>query len=108
MNKLWKIVLYVLIVCAMIALITIIKNDYLLAGIYLLIVIVTLILGYEKGDLTVLIFGLIAMTFFEFIFISTGIETFIRNSLFGMPLWLPLLWAYGFLLIKRSIILLKW
>jgi hypothetical protein len=48
------------------------------------------------------------MIFFEYLFISTGVETFNRNSLFGiMPLWLPLLWAYAFVAIKRSVILLN-
>jgi hypothetical protein len=47
------------------------------------------------------------MTFFEFIFIQTGVEVFQRNSLFDlMPLWLPFLWAYGFVVMKRSIVLL--
>jgi hypothetical protein len=48
------------------------------------------------------------MTFFECIFILTGVETFIRNSLFGiMPLWLPFLWAYGFVVIKRAIAIIE-
>lgn len=44
------------------------------------------------------------MLIFESIFILTGVEVFQRNSLFGiMPLWLPFLWAYGFIAIKRTI-----
>jgi hypothetical protein len=40
----------------------------------------------------------------ESIFISTGVEKFERNSLFGlMPIWLPFLWAYGFIAIKRAV-----
>ncbi len=40
----------------------------------------------------------------EYFFISTGVETFIRNSLFGvMPLWLPILWGYGFIAIRRGV-----
>lgn len=43
------------------------------------------------------------MTASEAFFISTGVEVFIRNSLFGiMPLWLPLLWGYGFIAIRRA------
>jgi hypothetical protein len=39
----------------------------------------------------------------EYLFIKTGVETFNRTTLFGlMPLWLPFLWAYGFVAIKRS------
>jgi hypothetical protein len=44
----------------------------------------------------------------EYFFISTGVETFARNSLFGlMPLWLPFLWAYAFVVIKRAVIILS-
>jgi len=36
------------------------------------------------------------------------VETFVRNSLFGlMPLWLPFLWGYGFVAIKRGIKILE-
>ena len=48
------------------------------------------------------------MAIFEVIFISTGAETFNRVSLFGlMPIWLPFLWGYGFIVIKRSIEVLE-
>jgi hypothetical protein len=48
-------------------------------------------------------FGFIFMTLSEYLFISTGVEVFERDSLFGlMPLWLPFLWGYGFVVIKRS------
>ena len=44
----------------------------------------------------------------EMIFISTGVEIFVRNTLFGlMPLWLPFLWGYGFVAIKRGIKILE-
>ena len=43
----------------------------------------------------------------EYLFISTGVETFNRNSLFGlMPLWLPFLWGYAFVVMKRVIVVL--
>jgi hypothetical protein len=48
------------------------------------------------------------MFFSELLFINTGVETFDRNSLIGqMPLWLPILWGLGFVIIKRYIKLLK-
>jgi hypothetical protein len=43
----------------------------------------------------------------EFFFISTGVETFVRDSLCGMmPLWLPFLWAYAFVAMRRAMIIL--
>lgn len=45
----------------------------------------------------------------EFFFVSTGVETFVRNTLFGiMPIWLPFLWGYGFVDIKRAIQILDY
>ena len=58
----------------------------------------------EKNDLTIYISGFFFMFLSEIFFISTGVETFERNSLFGiMPLWLPFLWAYGFIVIRRAV-----
>jgi len=52
----------------------------------------------------IFLFGFITMIVFEYLFVSTGVESFVRNSLLGiMPLWLPFLWGYGFVAIKRSV-----
>jgi len=103
-----KILKEIILILLMIVLIVFIKNDYLLSGVYFVVIIVSFLIKYEKKDLLFLIFGLIIMTIFEYIFIKTGVETFNRNSLFGiMPLWLPILWAYAFVAIKRAINILK-
>lgn len=89
----------------MIGLIPVISNDYLLTLLYLIVILVSLkVIDAKRKDYIVLFFGFIAMILSEYVFISTGVETFNRNSLFGiMPLWLPFLWAYGFVAIKRSV-----
>ena len=44
----------------------------------------------------------------EALFISTGVETFERKTLLGiMPLWLPLLWGYIFLAMRRAIMAIE-
>jgi hypothetical protein len=92
----------------MIALIPIIKDDYLLTVLYVIIIAVSLYIKKERNDITVFVFGFCIMIVSEYIFISTGVETFVRNSLFGlMPLWLPFLWGYGFIAIKRGIKILE-
>lgn len=92
----------------MIGLIPFITNDYILTLIYIVFIAVTLLIKREPGDLLAIFFGLIIITFFEYIFVKTGVETFNRNTLFGvMPLWLPVLWAYGFILIKRGLNILN-
>ncbi len=88
----------------MLGLIPLVKNDYNLSVIYIAIIIASFYVKKEKNDLIVFVFGFFIMTIFENLFVKTGVETFQRNSLLGvMPLWLPLLWAYGFVAIKRAI-----
>lgn len=92
----------------MIGLISVIENDYLLTLIYVVIIAVSLIVRLESKDILFLIFGFCIMIIFEYLFISTGVEILNRNSLFGlMPLWLPFLWGYGFVAIKRSVNILN-
>ena len=107
-DKIFKILIQALPILLMIALIPLIENDYYLFLGYIIIIIVSFFIYYEKKDYILFIFGLIAMIIAEYIFISTGVEIFLRSSLFGvMPIWLPLLWAYAFVVIKHSIQILK-
>ena len=106
--KIIKILKESLPVLIMIGLIPLVPNDYLLTIIYVCLIIFFLFIKKESGDLKFLIFGFVAMIISESVFISTGVETFTRNSLFGtMPLWLPFLWAYAFVAIRRSIKVLE-
>ena len=91
-------------VLLMIGFIPVIGNDYYLSLIYIGIIIISFVVRKEKHDLKIFFFGFFVMIISEIIFISTGVEIFIRNSLFGlMPIWLPLLWGYGFVVMKRII-----
>jgi hypothetical protein len=108
MNKIFQIVLNAVPILLMIGLIPLVRNDYVLTGIYVAIIVVALLIKRERNDLLILVFGFFIMIASEYLFISTGVETFHRNSLLGlMPLWLPFLWAYGFLAIKRSVLILN-
>ncbi len=109
MNKIYKIFLNTIPVLLMIGLIPFIKNDYLLTLLYIFIAMISLyIIKANKNDIVVLFAGFFFMIISEYIFISTEVETFIRNSLFGlMPFWLPFLWAYGFVAISRSVKILE-
>ena len=90
-------------VLIMIGLIPFISNDYILAVVYMFIILVALVIKKQKNDLLIFVFGFCIMIVFECLFISTGVEIFRRNSLFGlMPVWLPFLWGYGFIAIRRA------
>jgi hypothetical protein len=104
MEKTKKILLNALPVLLMIGLIPIIANDYVLTLLYIALIALFLKIKFMKGETLVFLFGFFAMMISEYVFISTGAEVFVRNSLFGvMPLWLPFLWGYSFIAIKRSI-----
>lgn len=108
MNKATQLFLNAVPVLLMIGLIPLVKNDFLLTAIYLLIIGSALVIKRESKDIAILIFGFFVMIASEYLFVSTGVETFNRNSLLGvMPLWLPFLWAYGFLAIKRGVKILE-
>ena len=104
MSKATQLFLNAAPVLLMIGLIPFVKNDFLLMAIYLSIIGSALAVKREPKDITILIFGFFVMIASEYLFVSTGVETFNRNSLLGMmPLWLPFLWAYGFVAIKRGV-----
>ena len=108
MNKFYKIFLNSLPIIGMVGSVPLIKNDYYLFLAYLLIICISFAVKIEHNEWLVFVFGFFIMIFFEYIFISTGVEVFYRNSLFGlMPIWLPLLWAYGFVGIKRAVEILE-
>lgn len=108
MKKLWGIFLNALPILLMIGLIPLVSNDYLLTALFILIIIIALTIKRTPLDLTALVAGLVLMTLAEYLFVSTGVETFTRNSLFDiMPLWLPVLWAYGFVAMKRIVYILS-
>jgi hypothetical protein len=108
MKNFLTILLNAIPVLVMIALIPVITNDYWLALTYIIIIIISLAFKHERSDFIIFAFGFVIMIICEYLFVSTGVETFVRNSLFGlMPIWLPLLWGYGFVAIKRAVEVLK-
>ena len=103
-----KVVINAIPVAGMILLIPFVKNDYVLTGIYAVIIVLAVVTKRDKKDRIFLAFGFIATLLAETLFIMTGVEKFERNSLFGiMPLWLPLLWAYIFVAIRRAVVALE-
>ena len=102
MQKILHIFLNAIPVLLMVGLIPLVPNDHILMFIYIGIIAVSLAAKRAPNDLFVLLFGFVIMTIFEYLFIRTGVETFTRTTFLGvMPLWLPFLWAYGFVAIKR-------
>lgn len=98
-----RIIANALPVVGMILIIPIVENDYVLTAIYVAIILVAFLIRNDRRDRVFLVFGFFASLLAETLFISTGVETFERTSLGGiMPLWLPILWAYIFMAIRRT------
>ncbi len=103
MFKLFRTFISLALVLLMVGLIPLVKNDYILTGVFVFIILVDAIVRKNRSERMAILFGFFAMTMFEYLFVATGVETFSRQSFLGvMPLWLPFLWAYGFLAIKRG------
>ncbi len=92
----------------MVGLIPFVENEIFLAALYILIIIASFFVTYDRNDIIFFAFGFITLFFSEYFFVSTGVEVFLRNSLFGlMPLWLPILWGYAFVAMRRGIVILE-
>ena len=106
--KIKQIILELVPVVVMILFIPIIQNDYVLLLVYGIMITGLFLIKYVKLDWLFFTFALIAMTASETLFVSTGVEVFKRNSLFGlMPIWLPVLWAYAFVVMRRVVKILE-
>ena len=100
----FRVAMSMLPVFVMIALIPLIRNDVALTGVYLLFILVTLAMRLDKRDVVFLATGLVVPTIGELLFVATGAEIFTRDSLiFGIPIWLPLLWGYVFIMMRRGV-----
>ena len=104
LSKIVRIAWESLPILVMVGLIPFVTDDYVLSAVFIILIGVLLHLKKEHGDYLVLGIGFVAMILFESLFVSTGVEVFTRISLFGlMPVWLPILWAYAFIVMKRSL-----
>lgn len=104
MKKSTEILYNALPILTMIGFVPLVLNDYLLAIICVAIIIASFLIKISRHDFLMFAVGFFAMILVEWLFIHTGVETFNRNSLFGiMPVWLPIIWGYGFVSIKRLI-----
>ena len=77
-------------------------NNIVLALIYTLAIVLILITKYYPGDVHALVIGFILGLIVEIpgTFIS-GYQSFTNPDFLGIPMWLPIAWAYGFMFMKR-------
>lgn len=103
-KKFFKMVMNILPIIAMIWLIPVVSDDYVLTAIYAVIIVIAFMIKREHKEVKLFFVGACIMICAEYVFTSTGVEVFQRDTLFGlMPLWLPVLWGYCFVVMKRFI-----
>ncbi len=77
------------------------KELYVTTGIIILILI-SFKIKYYEGEWKVLLFGIITGLLFEIAGDAIyKLQYWEKASLMGIPLWLPLMWGYGFVFIRR-------
>ncbi len=78
------------------------KNEFLISIILIGMLLITFKIKYYKNEWKIFLFGIII----GFLFELTGsiiykLQYWEQGTLFGMPIWLPLFWGYGFVFIRR-------
>lgn len=78
------------------------KNNIILLAVYLIAISIILKIKYQRGDLSALFYGFIIGLIVETIGTSVShYQSFANPDFLGIPMWLPIVWAYGFMLMKR-------
>lgn len=77
-------------------------NNYILALVFLTIIIVMLLIKHYPGDIVALILGIVMGLVIEIIgTYFVGYQSFTNPDFFGIPVWLPFAWGYSLMVMKR-------
>lgn len=101
MNKIKEIFFESIIILIAILLIFFFKSEIIITIFALSAIIITFIIKYHKKEIYVLIFGIFMGIIFELIGNILLGQIWGEASFFKIPIWLPLTWGYGFILIRR-------
>lgn len=100
-DKLQKILKQLLPVFILLILFLFIKNEFLIAFLIILTMAIAFKIEYHKKEIYVVLFGLTLGILLElFGSLVLGFQYW-KNTLLVMPVWLPLAWGYGFVVIRR-------
>lgn len=100
MNKTNKILMQLLPVFILLILFAFVKNEIWDAVLIIFVMLAVFKIKYYKNEIYVFIFGFLLGILLE-LFGSFVLKFQMWNAIFTMPLWLPLAWGYGFVLIRR-------
>ncbi len=78
------------------------RNNLLLTALYAIIVLAAFKVKYEKREWAIFLLGAVVGLSIELWAVNVvGFQTFKGTVTGNIPLWMPLTWGYGFVVIKR-------
>ena len=85
------------------------RSNILLLGIYIVVIILLILVGKDrKTEIYIQIYGMVAGFVIEAIGTSiSGYQSFTNPDFFGIPYWLPVVWGYGFIVMKRIALIIS-
>jgi len=76
--------------------------------IYIVLSVVLILWHRDNSEFVIFIYGIIIGGLVEVIGTQvSGYQSFIEPDFLGIPIWLPVVWGYGFVAMKRIGIILK-
>jgi hypothetical protein len=101
MNKLTKTLKELIPIFIIIFFLFFFRTEIVITILAILGITLTFIIRYHKKEYLVLIFGITIGLIFEFIGNFWLGQNWPEASFFTIPIWLPLTWGYGFVIIRR-------
>jgi len=84
------------------------QNSFLLFAIYIILSVVLILWRGDNSEFAIFIYGIIIGGLVEVLGTQvSGYQSFAEPDFLGIPIWLPIVWGYGFVAMKRIGIILK-
>ena len=84
------------------------QNNILLFIIYLVLTLGLIYFHKDKAEFVIFAYGILIGAIVEVIGTQiSGYQSFTKPDLGGIPMWLPVVWGYGFVAMKRIGFVLK-
>ncbi len=84
------------------------QNSVLLFIIYLVLTLGLIYFHKDKTEFIIFFYGIVIGGLVEIVGTQvSGYQSFTKSDFFGIPVWLPVAWGYGFVVMKRIGFILK-
>ena len=105
-ERIWKSVVQGIPIILMVIFISLFWQNSILLGTLMLITIIgSLLIRYDNGEIKLMIIGGIIATVVEIIVVIATGERFANPIFLGIPVWIPLIWAYGLVTLRRILVI---